>query len=454
MNSFSEAPNTQDDVLFSGLIDLSLLKRPNEVLPKADQFHSDLTQIKQSNTKAAIYQPQSPYLVGITHAILNNNPDEAWSEFQRAHIQDVEVLRGLSRIQWSLLLSLLTRFSSKDSSWVKVKTVFESMIHLGYQPTASESTRVIGLASKYRDLNSISEIWNLIMSSNIPRTTNLWNCYIKATCNADPALWTRKFNGTRPKSRQQEPAAINNAVDLIAQMVEEGIAPNASTYELALLYLGQCGQLEQAESLISSLWGVSLESAEEDGANMSTQIITGDPNYPTYFTLVAIVNAFGVSNSLVTSLKLMESMQKKYSIDIGNNVILWKSLIRWAFLTSEPYGSTPPVAFDLIWKMALDQYKLTPDRYMILLKLKQEYNRRDFEAASELLPLFFTLQNGQDYIQHIASSLRRTAKGFVKNGKVEKCNDLLERWAPLNPLFQSVADDVQKYIAARHEATL
>lgn len=106
----------------------------------------------------------------------------------------------------------------------------------------------------------------------------------------------------------------NNAIGLVSKMIENNIQPNAATYELLMLHFAHFDDLSHTESLISSIWGVSLDPVDKEGEATPTQ---GSLAYPTYYTLVAIINAFGSNGELVRGLQLMQEMQNKYKIDIG-----------------------------------------------------------------------------------------------------------------------------------------
>lgn len=450
------------DSLFNGLIDTTFLKRPDEILMKSDNYYSDSINtydVINSHLKpAGIFDP---VLINLSHAIISGNSSVAWDEFQKVYTDDLIYLSKIPRVQWSLLLNLITSKAVEDpSSWTKTSLIFESMVKLDQKITSSEYSKVFRVASKARKLDELEKIWNFILSVNAEKSVGIWNSYIKATCNADSGLWFRRFNrGYHQESETQraEPLAFNNAVDLVTKMIEEGTTPNAQTYELVLLYLGQCGQLDYAQSLIYSVWGISFDHSEtnktyENDDNVrsgGSVLLVGDPNYPTVSTLIAIIDAFGASDSLVTGIRLMEKMQKTYNLEIVHGsqaLLLWKAVMRWAFYSSEPWGNTPTFALELVWNTIIERYQIKPSGGMIFFKILREMSRRDYDSAANLIPMLLNSPNVKYPKLYVANALRKVSKGYIRAGQADKCLQLLNEWAPLDPLYQRVLEDVQKRI--------
>lgn len=439
--------------LSSGLYDSTFLKRPGEVIPKFDKLYTEYINsgyLKENtgNEQNGDIQESSSELINLLHSIHVMDSSAAWSEFQKVYTEDLVYLRGLTRIQWSFLLNLVSARPVEDeNSWQKTNLVLESMMRLGNLPTPTEYARILKTAGKRRHQNIVDEIWSYIRSTNADVSVDLWNSYIRTTCNADETMWFRRFNRADSKKTKQEPVATNHAVTLVTQMIEDGTTPNARTFELVLLYLGQAGDLEYAKSLILSLWGISLEPVD-DAIDNSVQLPRGDLNYPTISTLNAIMNAFGVSDNFVTGLRLMEKMQKQYKIPLDDSpdaLQLWKSTMRWAFWTSEPWGSTPPVALELVWKSVIETYGIKPSGSIIHYKFLRELCRRDYDSAARLIPMLLESPNVKHPRAQFAQSLKKVARGYVRIGEVEKCYTMLNKWAPLDPMFQQVLVDVQSY---------
>ncbi|VVT48404.1 uncharacterized protein SAPINGB_P001762 [Magnusiomyces paraingens] len=323
------------------------------------------------------------------------------------------------------------------------------MIKIGYQPTSIEYSKIIKTAAKTRNQDIVEQIWKYIRSSNVEISTDLWNSYIRATCNADETLWYRRFNrntNCESKKIQKEPIATNHAVNLVTQMIEEGVTPNSRTFELVILYLGQAGELDYVKSLIHSLWGVSLNCSREEADVV--KLHTGDLNYPTITTLSSIINSFGVSNQFLIGLQIMERIQKQYNIVLDGSsasLQLWKSMMRWAFWTSEPWGNTSPFALELVWKTIIETNKIQPSGSMIHYKILRELCRRDYDSAASMIPMFFESSNVKYPDQHVVQSLKKVARGYIRIGNDDKCVSLLKKYESFPGIYQEVFDDIQRY---------
>lgn len=438
--SYSFNQNTQNESLFNGLVDMSFLKRPGEVLSKQDKFYSDLpTPNSLPSTTGLFFNPGNAYTIGIANALMYQNPIELWTEFNKAYSHDMEILRTLTRFQWSMIIRLLTNSRVSENSWNNMKFVVEAMMKLGHDIKSWEWIRIMGLAARDQDINGIQQIWNIIEQTGTDKTTALWNSYISQTAGTDAFRWFKNFD--KRASPQKKP--VNNAIGLVSKMIENNIQPNAATYELLMLHFAHFDDLSHTESLISSIWGVSLDPVDKkEGETTPTQ---GSLAYPTYYTLVAIINAFGSNGELVRGLQLMQEMQNKYKIDIGKkskSLVLWKTMMKWAFLTLEPNGNTPAKTIDFIWDTMMNKYGLYPDSFIIRLRILHEISVRNYDQAAELLPMYIEQDGSESAKVHLAASLRKISKGYIKTGKFKECRALLEHWAPVNPLFQKAAEDL------------
>lgn len=432
----------QNDSLFNGLVDMTFLKRPGEVLPKSDKFYADLpNQSTLPSTTGLFFNPGNTYTIGISNALMYNNPTELWSEFHKTYTHDPNILHDLTRFQWSAIIRLLTNRRVPENSWSNMKFVVESMMQLGHDLKSWEWIRVMGLAARDKDVEGIQQIWNIIEQTGTDKTTALWNSYISQTTGTDAFQWVETF---RDRKRISPPAKIpqNNAIQLISTMIENNIQPNASTYEMLMLHFAQFDDLERAESLISSVWGISLNPADEKATEAT--VTAGNLAYPTYFTLVAIINAFGSKGYLVQGLQLMQAMQKKYNIDIGKgskSLVLWKTMMKWAFLTLEPHGETPEKTLDYIWDAMRNTYNIHPDSFIIRLRISREISVRNYGYAAELLPMYIEQDESERAKMHLASSLRKISKGYIKNKQFSECRELLGKWAAVDPFFRQVVED-------------
>lgn len=430
-----------DDVL-AGLADMSLATPIT--IPKHDSYYSSCMS-RRLRPKKNIPVPAEVAL--LVDAIRNADATEAWTLFDWAHTEGLDSLRNISRQQWSQLFFLVSRASPNAwENWKRTELVSNVMIQLKVELTGKEYATLMKVASRARLGDAVQEIWNKVMRSNIPRSLELWNNYLRASCNADERLWHRKFNGTRPKIL--EPATIKDPLSIISSILEDGLSPNTTTYELVILSLGHRGDADYAASIISSVWGIKLENAPLDD-DIPSPVSQGSIVYPRISTLVSIINAYGSSDKLVEGLKLMEKMQSLYKIQISGDYALplWENVMKWAFFSSEPWGNTPGITLDAIWTSIVDRHQLKPNGRMFSYKARRELALRNYNGLLDLIPQVMSSRNVKAKTVQASSILMLAAKGLANIGSLEACHTALDTWAPMGLPFEQVREKMQKYIA-------
>lgn len=429
--------NTDIEDVLDGIVDIPL------GLSKQDAFFTKQIQSGFTSKKASFLMPE---IRGLTDAIESKQAHEAWVQFKHLYDDEMVYLRRLSRLQWSELFLLISNSThNAKENWTRAELIFNSMIRVGHEMTAREFTSLIKCASRARLPQVVQEIWNGISKAGIPRTVELWNSYMRATCNADETLWQRKFNGGK---HVEEPVATNDPLNIVSQILADGLSPDATTYELVVLSLGQSGNLDYAAAVTSSVWGIKLDDAPLD-EDLITPLSVGAITSPRISTLVSIINAYGSSNELVEGLKIMEKMQSRYKISISGDyaLLLWETILKWSYYSTEPWGNTPGIAMDAIWTSIIDRHHINPNSRMLFYKAKRELALRNYEGMIELLPLVMESHNVKNKNAQASSILHQAALGLANSGQLESCKRALDAWAPMGQQFALVREKLHQHIA-------
>lgn len=397
----------------------------------------------------------SPQLNSLVYAILKNEANESWVQFERLYTDDLIFLKHLTRTQWSQLFILISESTSnKKECWARTELIFNAIMRAGHEVSNSEFARLIQTASRAGLIEVVQEVWNAIYRANHHRSIELWNTYLRATCNADETLWYRRFNGSKSKNIPQEPRAVNDALQLVSDILADGLSPNSNTYELVLLYLGQRGDLEYAAAVISAVWGIKLDNAPLDDEHRPVPV--GSILYPQISSLVSIINAYGASNQLVEGLKMMEKMQALYHIPISGNyaLLLWETVMKWSYYSTDPFGATPEITLNAIWKSVTERYNLEPNGAMFHYKTRRELSLGNYDAVLELIPSVLKSHNVKNGEAQAKSILHQTARSLFHAGRLDDCYKALDKWAPVSPAFAHVKEKMERYISKsprRHE---
>lgn len=397
----------------------------------------------------------APELSSLEYSLQNGEAIEAWALFERLYTDDLIYFATLPRIHWSLLLKLASQ-SSNDMKecWARTELIFKSMVRNSHELSHKDFARLIQTASRAGSIEVVQEVWDTIHRMNIPRSMLLWNSYMRATCNADETLWYRNFDTRRSSLVPGEPPVINDALNLVSRILNDGLMPDTTTYELVLLYLAQRGDMDYAVATISAVWGIKLEDAPIDDEHRALEI--GSPVYPQISTLVAIINAYGANDQLVDGLKVMEKIQALYHIPISGDyaLLLWETIMKWAYYTTEPWGSTPESTLNTIW-LAVTKQNLHPNGPMFHYKSRRELSVGNYDAMFALIPRVLASRNVKNPALFARAIFQQAIHGLADAGRLNECHEALDAWAEILPAFPHVKERVLRYMvkARRHDRT-
>lgn len=352
-----------------------------------------------------------------------------WNKFNDFQKAEKSVHKQLPRRVWTDIFRYY--FGAKDSpaqTWEKYTTLIRTMINSGIELTAFEIALVIKVAALNGRHDTIREFWEAFGKTKANRTVFLWNMYMEVTCNTNPKFWRRKFNGSISKL-ELEPPVSNDAIKLVSGIIADGLTPNILTYENVLLYLGQHGELDYAEGLLSSLWKIKLENSpiEDEEDSFSGAVSKNSAIYPRIQTLTAIINTYGVNDQLAKGLQIVQKMRELYGIELNksNSIKFWETVLGWAFNSKEPHGSISNTTFDTLWTGITKGHNIKPSDTLLYYKAKHERSKQNFDAMLETIPLLSHRKAGSIFFQTVIS--------MAKHGQIPKALDTIQIYSERYP---------------------
>lgn len=421
---------------------------PSMGVREKDAFYSEtmISPLKHKRSEQATLETRR-----LVDALESKNAQEAYEQVRNLYDEEMTYLKSLSRQQLSQLFVLLAKSTkSAEENWKRAELLFTCMDKMGHQLMPKEISILLQTASRARLLDAVQGIWEAVIRSGAKLNIDCWNSYLRATCNADDTMWHVKFNGFQ---RRPEPAVLNDPVKIVSQIYEDGLTPNAKTFELVVMALGRAGNLEYASAVAASVWGIKLDNAPlaeeeemlEDDENPVSPVKPGSVTTPSVDTLVALVNAYGSQGQLVEGLKLMEKMHSLYQISITSDraLPLWEAVLKWAYYSSEPWGPTPSVALDAIWTSIVDRHKIAPSGRMVYYKAHRLLALRDYMGMVDLVPLVLASRNIANKEQQASSILYKATKGLVNSGQYSACEQVLDTWGNKGGHFERVREKTE-----------
>ncbi|ANB14553.1 hypothetical protein AWJ20_2150 [Sugiyamaella lignohabitans] len=461
--------------LKSGLVDASM---PSDHLETdLDQkFRGDPTSIfKRSEVATAHGRLGSPIIPSVSHSpnverlgqfIASKDLNSALHTFQKLIDEDENGLSHFTATQCSQLLAMIPLGPIKAPQyWPLAQKIASAIKASGHKLQAHDYARLIECAFKAHDYDSIDQIWNEVQT-NLPvslHSTDLWNKYIMTTCNAYPKFW-RQWAGMQVKRNEfrmfkpdETPLAVNDAVRLLGNMLENNIHPNARTYELVILYLCQKGDLADVRSIIWSIWHITTEPnvLRRSRSKYRKQLRPSkdSPLAPTISTLKAVIDGFCMNGKVTEALRLMNRLQKEYRIDIsggsrgGKAIHLWSAVLSWAFITQRPIEGafTPADTFENVWTIMTEQYGIKPTDEMYRLRGRFFDSNEKYEDLIADIPEI--LNSGNPHRLEIARrNLQKAVKGIARQGQIDEAVSIVNEWSQALGEFEQVRENLIKYV--------
>lgn len=394
----------------------------------------------------------------LVHFISQKKFNKAFARLQSLYDQDKSVLNKLGNHECSSLIRIAPQsLQLAPESWIKLKAFMEMIAyHSSHQLLAGDYACLINIAFRARDFPAVQTLWQEVEVRGIAKTTDLWNNYITATCNAYPPMWThlrlkrqRKFVKLLPV-----PVASEDAVYLLGRMMQEGVTPNARTYERLLLYMAQQSFIDAVRMTVKSIWGVSASGATESnpltlnqtplpiGFSIPSDMEPGSTLYPTWATLQNIFIAFAVNDEVVEGLTIVMTMAKAYGISLAgkHSSALWDTLLLWTFHNSSK-GKAPRQMFSSLFEAYSTVFESSPSILALSLQIEHLLSRNRRAKAAE----YFIGKLAPRKRKLAAQKLKKLAKTLLDRGYEERALSILDRWAPIHEEYARVKQVMVEY---------
>lgn len=390
---------------------LKMLPHSELVLPRDDPWMLS----KPFDTSATAIQ-----LNNFSLAVLKDDVDSAWDEFFNSQARPDELLEKVNRDICAKFLALIPSGSVTAKKWWPRANRFAiRMKSAGHSLTSQDYAVLINLAFKARRYPDVERLWSEVETHGIFKSVNLWNQYIQATCDAYSLFWPKAVAPKQWERIQikELPVKTNNIRELLDRMRSEGLVPDSRTYELVILAMGRCGDLNTAEKIIELAWRRNVLSKDS-------------PLYPTVSTAMAILDAYAMNDEVQKSLNVITQLQKLYNLELNtsNAAKFWMRLLRWIRVKTEPHGSLKTTFFNELWDSMVSVYRFVPESGHWLIYVEHLNQKQYFD---ELARIIETIHESKSAHSHRVAelALSRAVKGLANTNRALDAVALMEKWA-------------------------
>lgn len=443
-------------------------------------FNNDANHLSVSHEQSPIVDPR---ILDIAQLISKELFFEAMDRVQSLFEEDREILQKLANSECSSLIRIApSTFDQVEESWAKLKWFTQMMeYHSGHELFAADYAVLITVAFKARDFASVQSLWDETQVRGIKRTLELWKAYITSSCNAYPPMWESlqltSIQKQRSKRESHHPVAVANAVNLVSEMIQDGISPDADIYERLILYMAQEKLVDNIRLTIKSIWGIEVNNYNEEDTNqVSNDAKTSEPTnndnvsiyelihqsvpegfklphgftpgvqlYPTYKTLEHIFIAFAVNDQVLEGMKVVFRMARYYDLtftDFSSSNV-WTRLF---LVTFHKYGQRKISGHLLrqLFAAYTKTYCELPSKVSVKLMMHHFVSGGFYHKAEDLLPLLIKIGK-----KDAVSSLKILSKSMLDKGLDEPAFKILDRWAPVSPDFEILRKHQRQYAQNR-----
>ena len=210
------------------------------------------------------------------------------------------------------------------------------------------------------------------------------------------------------------------ASDIVREMLENKVAPNAYTYELLITAYARDNSLDPINDIVAGIWGLNPDGTS---TNMSAGAHRkGSPLWPSEHTLTVLVNAYGYNGAVASAVALVEGMSTKYDIPV--TVSTWISLLMWTSRRSTIYrrpklGFISPLAAPRLFNIMTSEFSISPGIEAYWLIINHETKRLSRGGSTERYLVDILKRygpNGTDLTastKHLANQVLAGVKNWV-----------------------------------------
>ena len=393
----------------------------------------------------AFVRTASPEVLPLLEAIRNNDDREMWRVYtwltsvrgqllKRSHF--VQIIRALHPKRF-----LYNVQSKNPQIFIKsIERIKSDMKTRGYALTHAEWAHILDCCRALRRPRQARKWWHEMIDSGVVPDVWCYNNYLASISRGNRHLQFErplrfkvneegnlvnlgKWISRGPNRIQRWPleGMSQYASDLVREMLEKKVAPNAYTYELLITAFARDNSLDPINDIVAGIWGLNPDGSS---TNMSAGAYRkGSPLWPSEHTLNVLANAYGYSGAVASAVALVEGMSTKYGIPIP--VSAWLSLLMWTSRRSTIYkrpklGFISPLAAPRLFNiMTSEPYSISPGVEAYWLIINHETKRLSRGGSTERYLVDILKRygpNGTDLTistKHLAAKVLAGVKNWV-----------------------------------------
>lgn len=389
-------------------------------------------------------QSTSPEVVPLLEAISRNDDREIWRVYtwlsstknknlKRSHF--TQIIRALHPKRFFYNVQ-----SKNRQIFIKsIERIKSDMKTRGYVLTHSEWAHILDCCRALRKPRQARKWWREMIESGVVPDVWSYNNYLASISRANRHLQFErplrfkvneegnlvnlgKWIARGPKRIQRWPLEdmSQRASDIVREMLEKDIAPNAYTYELLITAYARDNSLDPINDIIAGIWGLNPDGTS---TNMSAGAHRkGSPLWPSEHTLNVLANAYGYNGAVASAIALVEGMSRKYEIPVP--VSAWISLLMWTSRRSTIYrrpklGFISPLAAPRLFNIMTSEFNISPGIEAYWLIINHETKRLSRGGSTERYLIDILKRygpNGTDLTfstKHLANRVLAGVKNWV-----------------------------------------
>jgi len=353
-------------------------------------------------------QSTSPEIVSLLEAIRHNDDREIWRIYtwlsstksphlKRSHF--TQIIRSLHPKRFFYnVQSMNIQIFIKAIERIKTDMKFR-----GYALTHAEWAHILDCCRALRKPRQARKWWRQMIKSGVVPDVWSYNNYLASISRANRDLQFErplrfkvneegslvnlgKWISRGPKRIQRWPLKDMSplASDIVREMLEKNIAPNAYTYELLITAYARDNNLDPINDIIAGIWGLNPDGTS---TNMSAGAHRkGSPLWPSEHTLNVLANAYGYNGAVASAIALVEGMSKKYDVLVP--VSTWISLLMWTSRRSTIYkrpklGFISPLVAPRLFNIMTSELNISPGIEAYWLIINHETKRLSRGGSTE-----------------------------------------------------------------------
>lgn len=235
-----------------------------------------------------------------------------------------------------------------------------------------EYALLINLASKSRQQHRAMRFWAHANESGIVKDTNLWNQYLRASCDGDPELWPW---------RSRERASTGLEPERVLQLMTQNVSVNTVTLQILLAAVARRGEHRLAD--LPAILDAIKSLDEKTHINTYTVLVQSYAFYNRFY------EGFTLAMSDLVHTK---------------SALFWNTCLRLCI-----DNNVARTEFDEVWKQ-MHASSFAPDLGSLSMRVEYLENKNAFEDIWDMLP---ALRASPEKTKLAQSALQRAVTGIA-----------------------------------------